>query len=238
MHLYGQCADMDPILSIARRHGLHVVEDCAQAHGALYKGRMAGTMGDAGCYSFYPSKNLGAYGDAGAVVCRDNKLADRLRMLRNYGQRQRYYHSIKGFNSRLDEMQAAILLAKLPGLEFENQERRKIAAAYSMAFTGLDWLDAAIEARERRHVYHLYVVGVRNRDKFQKHMADHGVTTLIHYPIPIHRQESYTECLEQLRFLPITDVQANEIVSLPIYPGLTDKQVKQVIDATISFDVA
>ena len=235
VHLYGQCADMDPILEIAIRHGLHVVEDCAQSHGSLYKGHMAGTMGHLGCYSFYPSKNLGAYGDGGAIICRDAALADRLRMLRNYGQRQRYYHSVKGFNSRLDELQAAILLAKLPGLQEGNERRRRIAEAYSRAFTTLGWLDCPVEAPERHHVYHLYVVRVPDRTRFQKHMIDQGVATMIHYPIPIHRQDSYAECFDQAGFLPETDSQASRIVSLPIYPEMTDEQVEQVIIAVKSF---
>lgn len=234
VHLYGQCADMDSILEIARRHGLRVVEDCAQSHGARYKGCMAGTMGDAGCYSFYPSKNLGAYGDAGMIVCRDAELTERLRMLRNYGQRERYYHSVKGLNSRLDELQAAILLAKLPNLQAANECRRGIAAAYSRAFAKHSWLDCPVEAPERHHVYHLYVVRVRHRAAFQKHLSDRGVSTLIHYPVPIHAQEAYAECHDQARFLPETDLQAARIVSLPIYPELTHEQVAQVIAAVES----
>lgn len=235
VHLYGQCAAMGPIMEIARRHGLKVVEDCAQAHGALYGGRVAGTMGDAGCYSFYPSKNLGAYGDAGMVVCRDQALAERIRMMRNYGQRKRYHYGIKGFNSRLDEMQAAILLAKLPCLDEANERRRKIAAAYNESFVGLDWISCPKEAEGRHHVYHLYVVRVNDREGFQSHLAAQGVATMIHYPVPIHRQESYAECLDQERFLTVTDAQAGEIVSLPVYPDLTDEQVKRVIAAVSSF---
>ena len=237
VHLYGQCADMDPILEIASKESLYVVEDCAQAHGALYKGHMAGTMGHLGCYSFYPSKNLGAYGDGGAVICRDTELAGRVRMLRNYGQRQRYYHSMKGINSRLDELQAAILLAKLPGLQEGNERRRKIAEAYSTDFAKLAWLDCPVEGPERHHVYHLYVIRVPDRARFQKHMIEHGVSTMIHYPIPIHRQESYAECINQEGFLPETDSQASRIVSLPIYPEMTDEQVEQVIISVRSFSV-
>ena len=235
VHLYGQCADMDPILEIAAQGNLYVVEDCAQAHGALYKGRMAGTMGHLGCYSFYPSKNLGAYGDGGAVICSDEKLADRLRMLRNYGQRERYYHSMKGVNSRLDELQAAILLAKLPGLQAGNERRRTIAKAYSTAFSKLTWLDCPIEGFGRHHVYHLYVVRVAGRARFQKHMLDLGVSTMIHYPVPIHRQESYSECINQEGFLLETDSQASSIVSLPIYPEMTEDQIERVIASVKGF---
>jgi dTDP-4-amino-4,6-dideoxygalactose transaminase len=235
VHLYGQCADMDPILEIAGKHGLRVVEDCAQAHGARYKGRMAGSMGDAGCYSFYPSKNLGAYGDAGMIICRDPMLAERLQMIRNYGENQRYHHVVKGFNSRLDELQASILLAKLPALDTANARRRQIASAYTERLSNLDWIVCPKEAPGRQHAYHLYVIRVPNRSAFQRHLADRGVSTLIHYPLPIHRQQSYCECLNQAEFLPITDEQAEEIVSLPIYPELTDEQVERVIEAVESF---
>ena len=235
VHLYGQCADMDPILRIAEHHGLRVVEDCAQAHGARYRGRKAGAMGDAGCYSFYPSKNLGAYGDAGIIICRDAALADRLRMIRNYGEQKRYCHAIKGFNSRLDELQAGILLAKLPALEAANARRRSIASAYTEKLSKLDWIVCPNEAPGRLHAYHLYVVRVRDRSAFQQHLTNWGVATLIHYPRPIHRQESYSECLDQARFLSVTDEQSEEIVSLPIYPELTDEQIQRVIEAVESF---
>lgn len=235
VHLYGQCADMNAICSIAAKHNLFVIEDCAQAHGAKFDGRIAGTMGDAGCYSFYPSKNLGAYGDAGLVVCKDAELAERIRKLRNYGQSERYYHEIKGFNSRLDEIQAGILLAKLPHLESCNKRRREIAALYSESFNDLDWIVTPQEKSGRYHVYHLYVVRVQKRREFQDHLLRHGVATLIHYPVPIHRQPAYSECLIQAKYLPVTDAQASEIVSLPIYPELTDVQIGHVITAVRSW---
>jgi len=235
VHLYGQCADMDPICEIARRYGIKVIEDCAQAHGAIYKDRFAGSMGDAGCYSFYPSKNLGAYGDAGMVVCRDAGIAERVRMLRNYGQSKRYYHDLKGFNSRMDEIQAAILLAKLPELDKHNERRIQIAATYCESFSELDWLICPTVAPGRNHVFHLYVVRVPNRQSFQDELQKKGIATLIHYPIPIYRQKAYVECLDQARFMPVTDIQAAEIISLPIYPELTDGQVAWVIAAVESF---
>jgi dTDP-3-amino-3,4,6-trideoxy-alpha-D-glucose transaminase len=188
-------------------------------------------MGVAGAFSFYPSKNLGCYGDGGGVVCADAGLAERLRMLRNYGQRQRYHHQIKGFNSRLDELQAAILLAKLPGLDVGNQRRREIAAAYADGLRDLPWIVLPAEAPGRHHVRHLYVVRVPDRDRFQRHLAAQGVGTMVHYPVPIHRQEAYAACRDQARFLPVTDAQASRIVSLPIYPELTDAQVAHVIAA-------
>jgi dTDP-4-amino-4,6-dideoxygalactose transaminase len=234
VHLYGQCADMDPILDIARKYGLKVIEDCAQAHGARYRGRHAGTMGNAGCFSFYPSKNLGAYGDGGMVICGDRVLAESLFMLRNYGQRRRYDHAIKGFNSRLDEMQAAVLLAKLPGLDAANERRRAIASMYTQAFIGLSCIIPPSEAPGRHHVYHLYVVCVPHREAFQKHLWEHSVQTLIHYPLPVHRQESYAECLDQAPWLPVTDSKAPHIVSLPIYPEMTDQQAETVVKAVKS----
>jgi len=229
VHLYGQCADMDLICSIAAKNNLLVIEDCAQAHGASLNGQIAGSMGDAGCYSFYPSKNLGAFGDAGIIVCKDAGLAERMRSLRNYGQTQRYYHKFKGFNSRLDEIQAGILLAKLQHLEACNKRRREIATVYSKSFKDLDWITTPIEKSGHLHVYHLYVVRVGKRQEFQDHMLRHGVATLIHYPIPIHRQPAYRECFSQAKYLPVTDSQAPQLISLPIYPELTDAQVEHVI---------
>jgi dTDP-4-amino-4,6-dideoxygalactose transaminase len=235
VHLYGQCANMHAINSIAERFGLQVIEDCAQAHGSKINGSMAGSMGDFGCYSFYPSKNLGAYGDAGMVVCRDEILAHRIKKLRNYGQSQRYVHESKGLNSRLDDIQAAILSAKLLFLDGENNRRREIAAMYTEAFRDLDWIATPSEAPGRYHVFHLYVVRVPERKSFQEHLLKHNVSTFIHYPVPIHRQPAYVECLNQAEFLPLTDEQAPQLVSLPIYPELTDDQVVHVIQTVSSW---
>lgn len=229
VHLYGQCADMDPIMEIAQRHGLKVVEDCAQAHGSKYKGRVAGSIGNAGAYSFYPSKNLGAFGDGGMVVSNSPKIAEQVHMLRNYGEKQRYHHSIKGFNSRLDEMQAAILSVKLNILDADNDRRREIAAIYSEGLSAIDGTAIPREAFGRHHTYHQYVIRVKNRMAFQKFLKIRGIASLIHYPIPIHRQKSYEECMSQENYLPITDSYAPHIVSLPIYPELTDEQIKAVI---------
>jgi dTDP-4-amino-4,6-dideoxygalactose transaminase len=229
VHLYGQCADMDPILEIAARHGIKVVEDCAQAHGSMYKSRMAGSMGDAGAYSFYPSKNLGAFGDAGMVITNDAMTAEKVRKLRNYGESQRYYHDIKGFNSRLDEMQAAILLAKLQRLDSDNERRRDIAGLYSAALASIPEICLPIEGKGRRHAYHLYVIQVPRRSDFQEYLAINGIQTLIHYPVPIHRQIAYSECFKDSSFLVVTERLSDLIVSLPIYPELTDDQVSHVI---------
>lgn len=232
VHLYGQCADMKPILEIAHKYGLAIVEDCAQAHGSLYEGCMAGTIGDIGAFSFYPSKNLGAFGDGGLVLTNDETIVQTVLKLRNYGQEKRYYHSIKGFNSRLDELQAAILNAKLPYLNDWNQRRRQIAKLYHQAFSQLG-ICCPLETPERFHVYHLYVLRVRERERFQKLLAEKGVATLIHYPIPVHWQESYTECRVQSKYLPITERLAGEIVSLPLYPELIDEEVEYVIKTVL-----
>ena len=229
VHLYGQCADMDAILAIAKKHNLFVIEDCAQAHGAMYKGRKAGTMGDMGAFSFYPSKNLGALGDGGLVLTNDESLAQKVTKLRNYGQEKRYYHSIKGFNSRLDELQAAILTVKLPYLDSWNNRRREIANRYNAAFAPLG-LTCPVEIGDRYHVYHLYVLRVPQRDRFQHLLATAGINTMIHYPVPVHLQESYQEYQNQSYYLSTTENLAHEIVSLPIYPELMDLEVDYIID--------
>ncbi|MBI4640704.1 MAG: DegT/DnrJ/EryC1/StrS family aminotransferase [Candidatus Tectomicrobia bacterium] len=228
VHLYGQCADMDPILDVARRYRLSVIEDCAQAHGAEYKGKKAGTLGDAGCFSFYPTKNLGAFGDAGMVVTDRPEIAEKVGLIRNYGERQRYYHSIKGYNSRLDEIQAAILLAKLPYLNGWNQRRRDIAQAYQeeLRDTGILY---PVEAPERTHIYHLYVIRVDDRDRFQKQLREDGIGTMIHYPVPVHFQEAYLFLNVPQGALPLTEKIAQEIVSVPIYPELDDEEVEHVL---------
>lgn len=228
VHLYGQCADMDPILEVARRHGLRVIEDCAQAHGAEYKRRKAGTMGDVGCFSFYPTKNLGAFGDAGMIITNHYDIVERLRLLRNYGLKEKYYCSAKGYNSRLDELQAAILLAKLPYLDSWNLRRRNIAQVYTKALDDTDVI-CPLEAPERKHVYHLYVIQVPNRDRLQSLFRERGIATRIHYPIPVHRQEAYSELGYLPEALPVTESIAACVVSLPIHPWLEDSEVLHVI---------
>jgi len=227
VHLYGQPADMDPILAIARERGLRVIEDAAQAHGARYHGHRVGTLGDLGCFSFYPSKNLGAYGDGGMVVTNDPHLAERVRMLRNGGQKTRYDHQLLGLNSRLDELQAAILRVKLPYLDTWNQQRRHIAALYT-ALLGDTRVETPLELPQVEHVYHLYVVRCEQRDALQKHLAERGVETAIHYPMPIHLQGAYRELGYGPGSFPITERYAGQVLSLPIYPELTDAKVRQV----------
>jgi dTDP-4-amino-4,6-dideoxygalactose transaminase len=234
VHLYGQPADMEPICEFARRHGLRVVDDAAQAHGAEYRGRRVGTLADATAWSFYPSKNLGAYGDAGAVTTDDPELAQRLRMLRNYGEEQRYHHTIRGFNSRLDEIQAAILRVKLRHLEGWNERRRAIAAGYEELMGHPD-VRLPAEAPHARHVFHLYVIRATQRDALREHLLACEIGTQIHYPLPIYRQEAYAHLAVPAGACPEAERAANEVLSLPLYPELTDAQVEAVAEAVNAF---
>jgi dTDP-4-amino-4,6-dideoxygalactose transaminase len=234
VHLYGHPVDMDPLLALAREHNLKVVEDCAQAHGTRYRGRLVGTMGDAAAFSFYPSKNLGAYGDAGAVVCHDPDLARKLRMLRNYGEEERYHHTIEGINSRLDEIQAAILRVKLPHLDAWNERRRAIAAQYNR---GICHKGVILPAEQPwgHHVYHLYVIRTAHRDALRQHLADHGVGTQIHYPIPLHLQKAFAYLGQGPGTCPVSEALAPQLLTLPMYPELTDEQVAYVADCVNDF---
>ncbi len=227
VHLYGQPADMEPILAVARKHNLFVVEDAAQAHGGLYQGRRVGTLGDAGCFSFYPSKNLGAFGDGGMVVTDKPEIAEKVRMLRNGGQKTRYDHQLLGRNSRLDELQAAILRVKLTYLEKWNERRRHIAALYT-ALLGNSTVEPPAELPQAKHVYHLYIVRCQDRNALQKHLAEQGVETAIHYPVPIHLQKAYRGLNLAEGSFPITERYAKQVLSLPIYPELTDARVRQI----------
>lgn len=237
VHLYGQPADMDPILATAQARGLRVIEDCAQAHGASYGGRPMGSMGDLACFSFYPTKNLGAMGDGGAVVGRDEALLERVRMLREYGwtPQARYVSQIDGLNSRLDELQAAILRVKLARLDEWNERRRALAAHYDAGLAAR-LADRVIPPSERpgsHHVYHLYVVRLAlgfDRDRVRQALADAGVGAGVHYPVPIHRQPAYRDAYPDLR-LPETERAAGEILSLPMHPHLTLADADRVMDA-------
>ena len=227
VHLYGQPADMTAILAIAARHRLAVVEDAAQAHLATSQGRPVGTMGVAGAFSFYPTKNLGALGDGGAVVTGDAALAARIRRLRNGGQTTRYHHQEAGANSRLDEMQAAILRARLPHLRRWTERRRQIAAAYRAGIASPDLL--LPPQFDEGHVYHLFPIIARHRDTLQARMAAAGVETLIHYPVPIPRQPALADTHPHQ--CPVADRICGEVLSLPVYPALTDAHVAQVVAA-------
>jgi dTDP-4-amino-4,6-dideoxygalactose transaminase len=230
VHLYGQCADLDPILALAERRGIKVIEDCAQAHGAEYAGRRAGSFGIAGAFSFYPTKNLGALGDAGAVVTNDPDVAERARLLRNYGERQRFEHVLRGRNSRLDSLQAALLKAKLRHLDGWNARRRELAERYTSALDGSP-ASAPLEADRRRHVYHLYVIRVQQRDRVRKALADLGIETAIHYPTPVQRQPAYADLMPADRSLAASERLAGEILSLPLYTGLSDDESSRVASA-------
>lgn len=235
VHLYGQAADMDAILEIARARQLRVIEDAAQAHGATYKGRKLGSFGDAAAFSFYPSKNLGAHGDGGAVTTSDAAVAERLVSLRNYGQQRRYYHNEKGINSRLDEVQAAILRAKLPRLDDWNARRGELAELYNHGITN-PLIQKPQEMAYGTPNYHLYVVRCRRRDELQAHLAAGGVSTLIHYPVPVHLQEAYADLGKGRGDYPVSEACADEILSLPIFPELSDAEARYVVEKLNSFE--
>lgn len=237
VHLYGRPADMDAITAVARRHELVVIEDACQAHGAFYKDRRAGSLGNAAAFSFYPSKNLGAYGDGGIVVTSDPTIADKVRLLRNIGQQIKYQHTVKGFNHRLDTMQAAILRVKLAHLDRENRWRRQAAALYNTLLADLP-VQTPTEPDDVEQVYHLYIVRTARREALQAHLAEAGVATGIHYPIPIHLQPAYADLGYQPGDFPVTEAYASEILSLPMYPGLTDAMVAYVANQIEEFVTA
>ncbi len=225
VHLYGQPCNMDAILALAAEQGLKVVEDCAQAIGAIWKDQTCGTMGDLGCFSFYPSKNLGALGDGGAVTCRDKATFQRLLALRNYGQSVRYFHDETGINSRLDEIQAAILRVKLKHLPAWTERRRAIAAVYHSQLEHVNTLDVSADAG---HVYHLFPIKIAGRDEFMAALKEEGIQTLIHYPVPVNQQKDFPHQKDQS--FPCTERFAAQIVSLPIAPELSDADVRRIVD--------
>ncbi len=235
VHLYGQCANMDPILEIAKRYNLRVVEDTCQTHGAKYKDKKAGSMGDCGCFSFYPTKNLGAYGDGGMIITNNPELAEQVKMLRNGGQEKRYYHKVKGFNSRLDEIQAAILRVKLRHLDSWNKLRRKNALLYNKLITNEKIIKPA-EANYGKHVYHLYVVRIRERNKFQQYLKDNNINTYSHYPIPIYLQEAYRFLGLKRGACPVAEKCAHEILSLPMFPELEEREISYIADIINKFN--
>lgn len=230
VHLYGQPADMDPILKIAEKYDLKVIEDAAQAHGSLYKGRLIGNLGHVASFSFYPGKNLGALGDAGAVVTNDDDLAENIRMLCNYGSKVKYHHTVKGFNSRLDEMQAAFLRAKLPRLNEWNERRQKIAAYYLEHLAGLPDLTLPYVPAGITPVWHIFVVQTPRRDDLQQFLKSKGIGTLIHYPIPPHLSEAYAEMGHTKGAFPITEAIASSELSLPMGPHLSLNEAEYVVN--------
>lgn len=234
VHLYGQTADMDPILALAKAHNLKVVEDACQAHGARYKGRRAGSLGDAAAFSFYPGKNLGAYGDAGAVVTNDAELAEKVRMMRNLGMRVKYHHEIKGFNHRLDTMQAAVLNVKLQYLDEWNAARRASVADYADVLAGLP-VTLPTVPENYEPVFHLYVIRTPQRDELLAFLNEQGIASGLHYPIPIHLQPAFAELEYAEGDFPVTETYAGEILSLPMYPELTREGTELVADAIRTF---
>jgi dTDP-4-amino-4,6-dideoxygalactose transaminase len=234
VHLYGSCADMDPILNIARRHNLIVIEDAAQAHGAEYKGRRAGSMGQLACFSFYPGKNLGAYGEGGAVVTSNEQYVEPLRQLRDQGQSEKYYHTMIGYNYRMEAIQGAVLGVKLKYLDEWNAARREHAAVYSreLADSGLRLLK---EPPDTRSVYHIFPLFTPERDALREHLQKAGISTGLHYPIPAHLQPAYRHLGYQEGDLPETERACKEVLSLPMYPELTREAVSSIVDSVQQF---
>lgn len=238
VHLFGQCADMEPLLALAERHGLYVIEDTAQAIGADYTfadGRVmkAGTMGTIGCTSFFPSKNLGCYGDGGAIFTRDAVLADKIRKIANHGQRVQYYHDEVGVNSRLDSLQAAVLRAKLPHLDRYNASRAAAAAHYNAAFAEIDWLTTPSTASNSTHVFHQYTLQLAagvDREAFRAHLNAHGVPCMIYYPVPLHEQKAYA----QQGHYPVTEQLCRTVVSLPMHSELDGVALERIVNAVKS----
>lgn len=231
VHLYGQAADMDGLMAIAKTHGLKVIEDCAQSFGAEYKGRKTGAFGDIGCFSFFPSKNLGCYGDGGMVLTDDASLAEQMRVLRNHGSSVRYYHDRIGFNSRLDEMQAAILQVKFKHIDEYNAKRRQNAMSYSKRLAAIG-IQTPAEQKDTRHVFHQYTIRVKNRDVVKQKLDAGNVTSsMIYYPVPLHLQKAYRDLGMKPGSLPEAELAASEVLSLPMYPELTEAQIETVAEA-------
>jgi dTDP-4-amino-4,6-dideoxygalactose transaminase len=235
VHLYGQPADMDEIIEIAGRHNLVIIEDACQAHGAKYKDRVAGSFGAAGCFSFYPGKNLGAFGEAGAVVTHDEKLADKMRMIRDHGQQKKYHHEIEGYNGRLDAIQAGVLRIKLKRLKDWNLARREKAAYYSERLKQIPGIQIPFEADFATSVYHLYVILLDDRDGLQQYLAEKGISTGLHYPLPLHLQKAYSHFGYKRGDFPVSEQAADRLLSLPMFPELTTQQIDHVVDSIKEF---
>ena len=230
VHLYGQSCDMDAIMEIARKHGLKVVEDAAQAHGGRWRGQRVGSIGDAATFSFYPGKNLGAFGDAGAVVSQDEALIEQIRMLANHGRLEKYTHKMEGVNSRLDGMQAAILRVKLRHLDEWNQKRRQIADFYLDALPPNEFRPQGVNPNAEP-VWHLFVVRMADRESLQQRLKAEGIATGIHYPVPLHLQPAFESRQLPLGTFPVTEAAANQVVSLPMYPELSQEQLESIVNA-------
>jgi dTDP-4-amino-4,6-dideoxygalactose transaminase len=226
---------MDPILDIARQYDLVVIEDACQAHGASYKNKKAGSLGMAGCFSFYPGKNLGAFGEAGAVVTRDEDMAQQMRMIRDHGQAQKYFHDLEGYNGRLDAIQAAVLRIKLKRLQDWNQSRRNNAALYTERLQDVSGITLPVEAGFAEPVYHLYVILADNRDGLQEFLSENGIATGLHYPLPLHLQKAYAHLGYVKGDFPVAESAAERLLSLPMYPELTAEQIDYVCSSIKEF---
>ena len=232
----GSTVDLDPILEVARAAGLRVIEDTAQAHGAWHRGRRVGSIGDFGCFSFYPTKNLGGWGDGGAVVTPDPELADRVRLLRSHGEQPRYHHRMVGTTARLDALQAALLRVKLRHLDARNDDRRRLGAALraGLASTSVELPSPAFEGAD--HVYHLFIVRAAQRDALRAHLERLGVSTAVHYPFPIHRTEAYAPSSGEAPSLRAAERLSREICTLPLFPTMSDEEIDRITAAVASFD--
>lgn len=234
VHLYGQASKMDDIMALAKKYNLRVIEDCAQSHGACYNGQMTGTFGDIGCFSFYPSKNLGAFGDGGAVVTNDPQIAEEFRIFRNYGSEKRYYNKLVGINSRLDEIQAALLRVKLTHIEELAREKEAIASQYLAELKGT--LFELPKVREKAtSIWHQFVLKCENREEFITYLKEKGIGTIIHYPIPPHLSEAYQYLGYQKGDFPITEEYANKVLSIPMYNGMTEEELVFIIKTMNQF---
>ena len=235
VHLYGRTADLDPILALARRAGLFVVEDAAQAHGARYRGRPVGSLGTCGCFSFYPAKNLGAWGDAGAVVTNDPELATKIRLLRAHGEEPRHRHRVVGTTARLDAVQAAVLHAKLPRLDGWNERRRWVGRVLSEAIAGSGVIAPVPPASGCDHVFHQYVVRADDRDRLRAHLQARRISSAIHYPVPIHRSPAYAHLGHRPGSCPVAERLAETICSLPVHPGIGEPEIERISSAVHEF---
>jgi dTDP-4-amino-4,6-dideoxygalactose transaminase len=235
VHLYGQPADMDLILGIAQKHNIKVIEDACQAHGALYKDQKVGSFGAVGCFSFYPGKNLGAYGEGGAIVTQDEEIASKIRMIRDHGQAKKYFHDIEGYNGRLDAIQAGVLRIKLRRLGDWNQARRANAAYYNELLSKVDGVTLPVEADFVSSVYHLYVILVDDREGLQQFLNNKGISTGLHYPLPLHLQKAYVHLGYKNGSFPVTESVAKKLISLPMFPELTREQIEYVAESIKEF---
>jgi dTDP-4-amino-4,6-dideoxygalactose transaminase len=230
VHLFGQTADMDPIIEIAKKHNLYLIEDACQAHGAEYKGRPAGSIGDAGCFSFYPGKNLGAFGEAGAITTNNKELYDKVKVIRDHGQKKKYYHEVVGWNARMDGIQGAVLSVKLKELSRRNDARKENAKQYNEMLSGLNGIIIPTEADYAKHVYHIYAIRCKNRDAVMKSLEEKDIHCGIHYPVPVHLQDAYRFLGYKDGSLPVAENSAKEFLSLPMFPELSEAQISYVVD--------